>query len=328
VAGCGSRSPEGGGDATASIGVYSGRHYNTDKELYERFSEETGIRVELLEAKDDALIERLRSEGEDSPADVLILADAARLDRAAALDLFRPTDSASLEEAVPADLRDPDGRWFALTRRIRTPVVNPALVEPAAISSYEDLADPDLKGRLCLRNRKSVYNQSLVAFMIDREGEEATAAWIRGMVANLGEPVFGSDTPMIRAVAQERCGAALVNTYYLGRMQAGDNGEEDQALGDEVTVVWPGAVHVNITGGGVTGSSDQPEAARRFLEFLVSTQAQQGYAAANHEYPLQGFGDDPVVQAWGTFEQADVSAARLGELNGRAVELMAENGWE
>ncbi|EAQ69623.1 iron deficiency-induced protein A [Synechococcus sp. RS9909] len=310
------------------IGVYSGRHYNTDKALYEQFTAETGIKVKLLEAKDDALIERLRNEGSNSPADVLILADAARLDRAADLDLFQTVDSAALEAAVPSDLRDPNNRWFGLTRRLRAPIINPAQVTPTEVNSYRKLADPALQGRLCLRNRRSVYNQSLVAFMIDRVGEEATADWIKGMVANLAQPMFSSDTPMIRAVAQGKCGVALANTYYLGRLQAGKKGEEDRALSSKVAVVWPDPVHVNITGGGVTSSSSRPKAAQQFLEFLVSNKSQGGYAAANHEYPLRGFGNDPIVSAWGPFQQADVSAARLGELNGKALDLMTANGWQ
>ena len=310
------------------IGVYSGRHYNTDQELYDRFTAETGIRVKLLEAKDDALIQRLRSEGMDSPADVLILADAARLDRAAQLDLFQPVDSPDLKAAVPADLRDPNNRWFGLTRRLRAPMINVDRVKTAEVDSYQKLADPALKGRLCLRNRRSVYNQSLVAFMLDRAGEAATAAWIRGMVANLAQPVYGSDTPMIRAVAQGRCGVALANSYYLGRLQAGDTGADDQKLSTAVQVVWPDPVHVNITGGGITRHSQHPKEARRFLEFLASNQAQGGYAAANHEYPIRGFGNEPVLSAWGPFRQADVSAARLGELNGKALDLMTANGWQ
>ena len=317
-----------GGGESQQIGVYSGRHYNTDKELYKRFTEATGIDVKLLEAKDDALIERLRSEGSNSPADVLILADAARLDRAASIGLFQAVNSPSLERAVPSDLRDSDNRWFGLTRRLRAPMFNPKQLKREQLGRYEDLAKPQLKGQLCLRNRRSVYNQSLVAAFLDEKGEEATTAWIRGVVANLAQPVFSSDTPMIRAVARGECGVALANSYYLGRMQAGDKGEADRALSEGVEISWPDPVHVNITGGGVTSASDQPEAARRFLEFLSSEQAQGGYAAANHEYPLRGLGEDPVVQAWGTFNQASVSAETLGRLNGRAVELMAANGWE
>ncbi len=318
---CGSRK-------ATEIGVYSGRHYNTDKRLYDRFTQETGIEVKLLEAKDDALIQRLAKEGTDSPADVLILADAARLDRATGMDLFQPVASETLKRSVPADLRDSKNRWFGFTRRLRAPMFNPEKVTANEVSRYEDLAAPGLKGRLCLRNRRSVYNQSLVAFMIDTRGEPETTQWIRGMVANLAQPVFSSDTPMIRAVAQSDCGVALANSYYLGRMQAGDKGDADLALSSKVSVRWPDPVHVNITGGGVTRASRNPDAARRFLEFLSSDQAQDGYATANHEYPLRDLGDNPVVKAWGPFKPAAVSAQRLGELNAKAVELMAANGWQ
>ena len=324
LAGCGQQNK----GPSKEIGVYSGRHYNSDQALYQAFTAKTGIKVKLLEAKDDALIERLKQEGDDSPADILILADAARLDRAAKDGLFQPITSASLEEAVPTDLRDSDNLWFGLTRRLRVPMINSDRVNPEAVNSYLALAEPGLKGEVCLRNRRSVYNQSLVAFMLDTKGEEATAAWIRGMVANLAQPVFNSDTPMIRSVAQGSCGVALANTYYLGRLQAGDKGKDDQTLSQAVSVRWPDPVHVNITGGGVTKASRNPDGATKFLEFLSSQDAQGGYAAANHEYPLRGMGDDPVLNAWGTFEQATVTAERLGERNGEAAELMAANGWQ
>ena len=313
---------------STEIGVYSGRHYNTDKQLYDRFTQETGIQVKLLEAKDDALIQRLAKEGADSPADVLILADAARLDRATGMDLFQPIESETLNRSVPADLRDSKNRWFGFTRRLRAPMFNTEKVKANEVSRYQDLAAPALKGRLCLRNRRSVYNQSLVAFMLDTRGEQETTQWIQGMVANLAQPVFSSDTPMIRAVAQGDCGVALANSYYLGRMQAGDKGDADLALSSKVSVRWPDPVHVNITGGGVTRASRNPDAARRFLEFLSSDQAQEGYATANHEYPLRDLGNNPVVKAWGPLQPAAVSAQRLGELNAKAVELMAANGWQ
>ena len=179
-----------GKNQPAEIGVYSGRHYNTDKLLYQSFTEETGIQVKLLEAKDDALIERLNTEGDNAPADVLILADAARLDRAASMNLFQLVNSASLNQSVPEDLRDGQNRWFGLTRRLRAPMFNADLIQADQVSSYAALSAPALKGKLCLRNRRSVYNQSLVAFMLDEIGEPRTVNWIKGMVANLAQPVF------------------------------------------------------------------------------------------------------------------------------------------
>jgi len=330
LAACGGRGQKAtdtAGGEGVEIGVYSGRHYNTDKELYRRFTERTGIRVKLLEGKDDALIERLRSEGEKSPADVLVLVDAARLERAAGLGLFQPTESAALEKEVPENLRDPEGRWFALTRRVRLAVVNPDKVDPATIRSYADLADPSLRGKLCLRNQRSVYNQSLVADQLIQRGPEDTAAWIRGMVANLGQPLYTSDIPLTRAVARGDCGVALVNSYYVARMLAGRTGEEDKNLAARLKVVFPEPAHVNVSGAGVTSASDHPEAAAKLIEFLASPSGGEGYAAANLEYPLRGSGDNPILKEFGSFQPDKVSVQEMGARNQEAVELMQSNGW-
>ena len=222
-------------ESTAIGGVYSGRHYNTDRQLYDRFTQGTGIQVKLLDAKDDALIQRLAKEGADSPADVLILADAARLDRATGMDLFQPIESETLNRSVPADLRDSKNRRFGFTRRLRAPMFNAEKVKANEVSRYEDLAAPALKGRLSLRNRRSVYNQSLVAFMLDTRGEQEMTQWIQGMGANVAQPVLSSDTHMVGAVAQGDYGVALANSYYLGRMQAGDKGDADLALSSKVS---------------------------------------------------------------------------------------------
>ncbi|MCS5699192.1 extracellular solute-binding protein [Cyanobium sp. FGCU-52] len=310
------------------IGVYSGRHYNTDKELYRQFTARTGIKVKLLEAKDDALIERLRNEGANTPADVLVLVDAARLDRATDLGLLRPTSSAALRRDVPANLRDAQGRWYGLTRRVRVAVVNPAMVQPGSIRTYADLARPGLKGKLCLRDSKSVYNQSLVADQIIQRGEAATAAWVKGMTANMTQPYFTSDTPLIRAVANGQCGVGLVNTYYVARMLSGDSGAADQALARKVKVVFPNPAHVNISGAGVTRHSNNPQAALRLIEFLASPTGGKGYAEANHEYPLKGNGNNPVLRSFGTFRSDRVSAEQMGARNRIAVRLMQGNGWK
>ena len=315
------------GAAPAEIGVYSGRHYNTDKALYQEFTRRTGIRVKLLEAKDDALIERLRNEGANSPADVLVLVDAARLDKASDMGLFQPTRSASLSRDVPVNLRDSKNRWFGLTRRLRVAVVNPRLVNPASIRTYADLASPALRGKLCLRDSKSVYNQSLVAEQLILRGEPATRAWVKGMVANVRQPFFTSDTPLARAVAKGDCGVAVVNTYYVARMLAGDNGAADKALAARLKVVFPRPAHVNITGAGVTRASKNREAATRLIEFLASPSGGRGYAEANNEYPLRGYGNNPILRRFGTFTAATVSAEQMGARTRQAVNLMQANGW-
>ena len=310
------------------IGVYSGRHYNTDKALYEQFTARTGIKVKLLEAKDDALIQRVRSEGAKSPADVLVLVDAARLDQAADLGLFRPSPSAALLRDVPLNLRDSKGRWYGLTRRVRVVVVNPKQVNPASIRTYADLASPALKGKLCLRDRKSVYNQSLVADQLILRGDGAATAWVKGMVANVSQPFFTSDTPLIRAIANGQCGAGLVNSYYVARMAAGESGAADKALANRIKVVFPTPAHVNISGAGVLKSATNPAAALKLIEFLASPSGGRGYAEANNEYPLRGNGNNPVLQRFGSFKADGVSAEQLGAKNKAAVRLMEANGWQ
>ncbi len=319
------------GTATAqtgtSIGVYSGRHYNTDKQLYDRFTAKTGIKVRLLEGKDDALIERLRTEGKSSPADVLVLVDAARLDKANAMGLFQPIRSTTLLRDVPVSLRDSKGRWFALTRRVRAVVVNPKQVNPASIRTYADLAKPSLKGKLCLRDSKSVYNQSLVADQLILRGEAATRQWVKGMMANVSQPLFTSDIPLARAVARGSCGVGVVNTYYVARMLSGESGAADKALAANLKLVFPRPAHVNISGAGVTRHSRNVTAATRLIEFLASPSGGRGYAEANNEYPLRGFGDNPVLKRFGTFQDDGVSAEQMGARNKAAVQLMQANGW-
>ena len=315
-------------EPTVTLGVYSGRHYNTDKQLYKQFTDQTGIGINLLEAKDKVLLQRLEAEGSNSPADVLVLADAARLVKASGMGLYQATSSSQLEADVPSNLRDPQGHWYALTRRARVPIVNPEIVDPATIKSYDDLANPALKGKLCLRNRKSPYNQSLVADQMILRGKEATAQWIRGMTSNVSQEFFSSDTPQIQAVGTGTCGVALVNTYYVGRMLGGQKGEANKALAEKVTVVFPDPTHVNISGAGVTAASKHPKKALQLIEFLASPAAGKGYAQANYEYPVKGLGDNAVLETFGAFTPDDVSVEQLGAMNQQAQELMEANGWK
>ena len=311
-----------------SLGVYSGRHYNTDQELYRRFTAQTGIQVKLLEGKDDALIERVSTEGSKTPADLLVLVDAARLVRAADQGLFQPVKSEAIRRDVPPELRDSADRWSALTRRVRVVVVNPKQVDPALIRTYADLARPELKGRLCLRNGRSVYNQSLVADQLILRGEAETRRWLSGLVANLKPPFFTSDIPLARAVARGDCGVGVVNSYYVARLLSGDGGAEDKSLLQGVKVIVPDPAHINVSGAGVTRHAKHPEAARRLLEFLASPEGGgAGYAEANHEYPLVGSGSDPVVKSFGPLRGDGVPIEKLGARNGQAVQLMRAAGW-
>jgi len=317
-------SPMGGKAQAQEINVYSARHYNTDKDFYAQFEDDTGIKVNLLESEGNVLLSR-QALGVNPPADVIILVDAARLAHGAETGIFRPISSADLLAKVPSHLRDPEGRWFGLTRRFRVPVVNPEKVDPSTITSYGDLTKPALKGRLCLRNSKTTYNQSLVAYQIHRMGEVKTSQFVEDLIANVDQPLFSSDGDQIRAVGRGDCDVALVNTYYLGQRQGGDKGAEDKALADKVVIAWPDPVHVNISGAGVTTTSPNPEAAQQFVEFLVNNSAD--YAKANREYPISGTGSDPVLQSWGTFNEDNVSARTLGRLNASAIRLMESHGW-
>jgi iron(III) transport system substrate-binding protein len=310
------------------VRVYSGRHYSSDNALYERFTKATGIKVRLLESNDSAIVERLRNEGKNSSADVLILVDAARLANATEMGLFQQVGSAELMRDVPLSLRDPKGRWFGLTRRVRSFVVNPKLVNPASLKTYVDLAKPALKGKLCLRNRSSVYNQSLVADQLILRGEPATRAWIRGMVANLADAVYTSDTVLARDVARGTCGVGVINSYYVARMLSGQNGAADKTLASKVRIVYPNPAHVNVSGAGVTRHAKNRAEAIQLIEFLTSPSAAEGFAQNGFEYPLKGFGNNPILKRFGTFKADGVSAAQLGAKAKAAIQLMADNGWQ
>ena len=314
--------------APREVRVYSGRHYNSDKQIYERFTKQTGIRVRLVESNDAAILQRIRAEGRNSPADVVILVDAARLARAAQDGVFQPTRSAELNRDVPAQFRDAQGRWFGLTRRVRAFVVNPALVNPASLKTYADLASPALKGKLCLRERNNVYNQSMVADQLVLRGSKATAAWIRGMVNNLAEEVYSGDTALARAVAQGDCGVGLVNSYYVARMLAGQSGAADRALASKLKVVYPNPAHVNISGAGVTRQARNGAEAVKLIEYLASPSGGEGFASGSLEYPLKGFGNNPILKRFGSFRPDGVTAEQLGNRNQEAIRLMAANGWD
>jgi iron(III) transport system substrate-binding protein len=310
------------------VRVYSGRHYNTDQAIYEQFTRRTGIRVRLVESNDAAILQRLRSEGRNSPADLVILVDVARLANAAQQGAFQPVQSAALRADVPVSLRDSQGRWYGLTRRVRAFVINPRIVNAASVKIYADLAGPALKGKLCLRNRSSVYNQSLVASQLVLRGEAATANWIRGMVRNLADDVYTGDIALARAVAEGECGLAVVNSYYIARMLAGDNGAADKALASRLKVVYPNPIHVNVSGAGVTRYARNRREAIQLIEYLASPSGGEGYAKGSHEYPLKGFGNNPFLRRFGTFQPDSVTATQLGANIQKAIRLMSANGWQ
>ena len=333
VWGC-SATGENGGDNEAPtqevVNLYSARHYDADDPLYDRFEEETGIRVNVIEGDSAALLERLTREGEDSPADVFMAVDAGRLYQAESRGVFQPVSSPLLEERVPASLRHPDGLWFGLTKRARVLVYAKDRVDPTEIGRYEDLADPRWKGKVLVRSSSNVYNQSLVASIIAANGEEAAEAWCRAVVENFARQPQGGDRDQIRAVAAGEGDIAITNSYYLARMISGEPADRDAAA--TVGVIYPNqdgrGTHVNVSGAGVVRGAPNRDNAVRFLEFLAGPEAQQVLAVANKEYPVAG-GADAVAELaeFGTFEEDEINAAVFGAGNQEALMMMDRCGW-
>lgn len=310
------------------VNVYSARHYDTDFALYERFTEQTGIEVNLIEGGSDALTERILSEGELSPADLLITVDGGRLWRAAEAGVFQPVESAVLEERVPATLQDPDNLWFGLSKRARVIVVNreEGLPVPAR---YEDLAGEAYRGRVCMRSSSNIYNLSLMASLIESVGAADAEGWARGVVSNFARDPQGNDTAQLRAVASGECGVTIANTYYLGRLMGSDD-PADRAVVDALQVVFPNqddrGTHVNISGAGVVRTAPNREAAIRFLEYLTSEFAQRLFAEGNNEYPVVGETTGPIA-ALGEFREEQVNASLFGKNQAEAVKVFDRAGW-
>jgi len=318
------------------VNLYSARKEALIKPLLDRFTEETGIKVNLVTGDADALLQRLKSEGDNSPADLLLTVDAGNLYRAKAAGLTQPLSSDALAAAVPDTYRDPEGHWVGLSLRARPIMYAKDRVEPAALSTYEDLADPQWKGRICIRSSSNVYNQSLVASMIAADGADVAEDWATGLVANMARPPEGGDRDQIKAVAAGQCDLAVANTYYLaGMLKSDDPGERDPA--QKVAVFWPNqpgqgdgrGTHVNVSGGAVLKSAKNKETAVKLLEFLVTPDSQAWYAETNGEYPVRdGVAPSTVLAEWGTFEADDLNLAELGERNAEAVKLMDRAGWK
>jgi iron(III) transport system substrate-binding protein len=318
--------------ASSSLNLYSARHYDTDDALYQSFSDRTGIRVNLVEADADQLIERIKSEGANSPADVLITVDAGRLWRAQQEGLLASISSPVLEQAVPEYLREPSGQWFGLSKRARVIMYSKDRVNPAELSTYEELADPKWRGQILVRTSSHVYNQSLVGALLEAHGEAETEAWVRGLIANFARPPEGNDTAQIRAVAAGVGNLAIANTYYLPRLAKSDD-PADQEVAERVGVFFPNqrdrGTHINISGGGVLKTARNPEAAIQFLEHLVSQEAQEIFAQGNNEYPVvEDVTVDPVLASYGSFQEDTLNATVFGRNNEAALRLMDRAGWQ
>lgn len=313
------------GDEAVTLTIYSARKAHLIEPILDAYAKETGVRFDLLTGKPGPLLERLAAGNGDGRVDVLLTVDAGNLWHAAERGLLAPVESEILTRAVPAALRDPGDRWFGLSKRARTIAYNPRRTGPGELSTYEDLADPKWQGRLCLRTSKKVYNQSLVAVLIAHHGEEETEKVVRGWVANLAADPFSNDTKTLQAVAAGRCDAAIVNTYYYGRLMRKEPGLD-------LALFWPNqdaqGVHVNVSGAGVAARARHPDAARKFLEWLVQPAAQALFASLNLEYPVrEDLPPAPAVAAWGEFRGDAVNLSEAGRLQAAAVRLMDRAGY-
>jgi len=314
------------------LNVYSSRHYDIDKQLYEGFTAKTGIKVKVISAGAEQLVERLKREGSSSPADVLITVDIGNLWRAESEGLFQKVKSEELEKTIPAHLRDPDGQWFGLSMRARVFVYDKTKIDPKLIQTYADLASPALKGKVLIRSSNNVYNQSLVASMIAAQGVEKTEAWAKGLVANMARPPKGGDTDQIKAVAAGEGAVSVNNTYYFARL-VDSNKPEDKAMVKNLAVLFPDqkgrGTHVNISGIGVLKNAPNRENAVKFVEYLVSPEAQKIFAEGNYEYPVRaGVPPHPVIASWGEFKADEVSLSAVGKNTPDALKVMDRAGWK
>ncbi len=331
LAGCAEEGAETVDGAEAGeVNLYSSRHYDTDLALYEDFTEQTGITVNRIEADADALIERISSEGEFSPADLLITVDAGRLWRAEEAGILAPVESEVLEERLPDYLRHPDGLWFGLSTRARVIIYDRSQGEPAGLETYADLADPAYRGDICIRSSSNIYNISLLSSIIAHRGEEAAQDWAEGVVANFARDPQGNDTAQIESVAAGECRIAVVNTYYLARFAGGD--EAEQAIFDKIGVIFPDqngtGTHINISGAAIVKNAPNRENAIRFLEYLTSDSAQRYFADGNNEYPAVASLDaNSAVEQLGEFEPDTLNAAEIGRNQRTAVEIFDRAGW-
>lgn len=320
--------------AAAEVNVYSARKEALIKPLLDRFTEQTDITVNLVTGDADALLKRLEMEGSSSPADVVITVDAGRLHRAKAADLLQPVQSEAIVAAVPEQYRDPEHHWVGLSLRARPIMYATERVDASELSTYEALADPEWRGRICIRSSSNIYNQSLVASLIAAKGVEETEEWARGLVENMARPPQGGDRDQIKAAAAGECDIAVANTYYLGRMLNNDDEDaaEREAAG-KVAIHWPNqdgrGAHVNVSGIGVTRSAGNVDEAIRLIEFLVSDESQAYYASSNYEYPVKDNVEwSETLEKWGRFEADDINLSELGENNAAAVKLMDRAGWK
>lgn len=323
----------GGGAATAAeeVNLYSYRQEFLIRPLLDKFTEETGIQVNVQYVK-GGILKRMEEEGEAGVADLVLTADIATLSQHAEADTFQSVQSPVLEANIPSQYRDPQGRWYGLTVRARVIVYAKDRVDTSAIKTYEDLADPEWKGRICTRTSGHVYMKSLLASIIAAKGEEAALEWAGGVKDNLARKPQGNDRAQVKAIWQGECDVALINTYYLGAMKFNEAEPEQKKWADSIGVIFPNqdgrGAHVNISGGGVAKYAKNRENAVKLLEFLSSDWAQHYYAASNYEYPVKpGVAWDEEVESWGRFKADDTPLAEIAENVSTAIKLYDRAGY-
>ncbi len=309
-----------------AVTIYSSRNEQLIKPLLDRYTEETGVQIELVTDKTGPLMARLDAEGQNTPADMLLTVDAGNLWQAAQQGLLQPVASEVLESNVPAKYRDPEGHWTGLSLRARTIFYDPSKVEASELSTYADLADSKWKGKLCLRTSKKVYNQSLVASMIEHLGVDETERVSRGWVDNLATDVFSDDTSLLEAIAAGQCEVGVANSYYYGRLL-------DDKPDFPVQIFWANqdttGTHVNVSGAGVVANASNPDGALKLMEWLSSDEAQGIYASADKEFPVkEGVDKSDMLRSWGEFKQDDINVEKFGALQTQAIQMMDKAGYK
>lgn len=314
------------------VNVYTHRHYEADQQLFEKFTEQTGIKVNVVSASADELIQKLELEGANSPADVLITVDAGRLHRAESKGLFQSVSSETLNANIPAKFRDPEGFWFGLTYRARILAYSTERVKPDELSTYEALTEPQWKGRILTRSSENIYNQSLLASVIAQHGMEDAEKWAAGLLANMAREPKGGDRDQVKALAAGEGDVAIVNTYYIGLM-LNDENEEERKAAEKIAIFFPNqndrGTHINISGAGVTKHAPNKDNAIKLIEFLSASEAQGMLANINFEYPVNPnveFSD--LLKQWGTFKADEVNLSVLGDNNSDAVVIFDKVGWK
>lgn len=315
------------------LNLYSSRHYQTDESLYSNFTKATRIKLNRIEAGENPLIERLRNEGANSPADVLVTVDAGRLWRVEQMGLFQPVSSEILNERLPAHMRNPNGQWFGFSARARVIVYNKSAIKPADVQNYEDLASPAMKGKVCTRSSSHIYNLSLMSALIEHLGEAKAEAWAKGVAGNLARPPKGGDTDQIKAVASGECLVGLANSYYYVRLMRSTK-PEDRKVIDQVGLIWPNqksfGTHMNISGAGVIKTARHRESAVKFLEYLAGSEAQGYFANGNNEWPVAvgAKPDNAALNSLGTFKMDTLNISALGKNQALAQKIFDRVGYK